>query len=67
MHCAYVLVENKPFFDQLAKSKRESFGKLVEILRSDDYAIVNLLNYFYHKTIINSRQTNTQQNNFIKK
>ena len=48
------LIENKTFFDQLLKNKQEVYEKLVEILRSSDYTIGNLLECSHQQNIINS-------------
>ena len=65
------LIDSKLFFDQPVKNKQESYEKLIEMSRSDDYTIGNLLDFSYHqnyyKLIDLSRQTNTnmpQQINF---
>ena len=67
---------NKQFFDQLVKNKQESYEKLIEMSRNNDYTTGNLLGYLYHQKYykligINlSRQTNMsilQQNNFVGK
>ena len=44
-----VLIDNKPFFDQSAKSKNEAYEKLIEMSRNDGYTIGNLLNFWYHQ------------------
>ena len=68
------LIDNKPFFDQPVKSKREVYVKLIGVSRNDDHTTGKLLDYhqIYHKSIgIDlSRQTNTsipQQTNFVGK
>ena len=70
------LIDNKPFFDRPVKSKQETYEKLIEISRNDDYTIKNLLDYLYHQKYYKligidlSRQTNTnipQQINFVGK
>ena len=59
------LIDNKPFFDRPVKSKQETYEKLIEISRNDDYTIKNLLDYLYHQKYYKligidlSRQTNT--------
>ena len=69
-------IDNKPFFDQPAKSKQEAYEKIFEISRNDDYKTDYLLGYQYHHKhykfvgIDSSRQTNiniSQQINFIGK
>ena len=49
------LIDNKPFFDQPVKNKQESYEKLIEMPRNDDYTKGNLLDYLchqkYYKTI----------------
>ena len=42
------LVENKPFFDQQVKKKKEANEKLIKMPKSDDYTTGNLLEYLYH-------------------
>ena len=44
-----VLIDNKPFFDQLVKIKREAYEKLIEISRNYGYTTGNLLDYLYHQ------------------
>ena len=70
------LIENKPFFDQLVKSKQEAYEKPYEMSRNDDYKTGNLLDYLCHQNydkligIDLSRQKNTsipQQINFTGK
>ena len=41
------LIDNKPFFDQPVKSNQETYGKLIEMSRNDDYTTFNLLDYLY--------------------
>ena len=43
------LIDNKPFFDQSAKSKQEAYEKLIKMSRNDHYTIKNLLDYLYHQ------------------
>ena len=43
------LIDNKPFFDQPVKNKKEAYEKLIERSRNDDYTTGNLLDYLYHK------------------
>ena len=68
------LNDNKPFFDQPMKSKREAYKKLIGMSRNDDYTIGNLWDYLYHQKYYKligidlSRQTNMrflQQINFV--
>ena len=60
-----VLIDNKSFFDQPVKNKKEPYEKLIEILRNYDYTAGNLLDYLYHQKYYKligiglSRQTNT--------
>ena len=70
------LIDNKPFFDHPVKNKQESYEKLIEMSRNDDYTTGNLLDYLYHQKYYKligtdlSRQTNTsipQKINFIGK
>ena len=42
-------IDNKSFCDQLVKNKQKVYEKLVEMSRSNDYTIGNLLDYFYHR------------------
>ena len=44
-----VLTDNEPFLDQPIKNKQESYEKLIEMSRNNDYAIGNLINCFYHQ------------------
>ena len=66
-----VLIDNKPFFKQLAKNKEETYEKIMEMSRNNDYITRNLLDYYYKLIGIDlSRQTNTtiyQQINFTGK
>ena len=41
--------DNKPFFDQPVKNKREAYEKLIEMSRNNDYTAGNLLDYLYHQ------------------
>ena len=43
------LIDNKPFFDQPVKNKREAYEKLVEMTRNNDYTTGHLLDYVYHQ------------------
>ena len=70
------LIDNKPFFDQPVKIKKEAYEKLIEMSKNDDYTTGNLLDFSYHQNYykligINlSRQTNAsipQQINFVGK
>ena len=70
------LIDNKPFFDQPVKKKKEAYEKLIEMLNNDDYITGKLLDYLYYQKYYKltgidlSRQTNTnisQQINFIGK
>ena len=71
-----VIIDNKLFFDQAVKNKQESYKKLFEISRNDDYTTGNVSDYLYHQKYYKligsgfSRQTNTsipQQINFAGK
>ena len=42
-------IDNKPVIDQPVKNKQEAYGKLVEMLRNDDYTTENLLDLSYHQ------------------
>ena len=70
------LTDNKIFFDQPVKDNQETYEKLIEISRNDDYATGDLLDYLYrqkyYKLIVMdlSKQTNMnvlQQINFVGK
>ena len=39
------LIDNKPFFDQPMKNKREAYEKPVKMSRNYDYTIGNLSDY----------------------
>ena len=60
-----VLINNKPLFDQSLKNKKETYEKLVEISRNDEYTTENELDYLYHQKYYKligtdlSRQINT--------
>ena len=43
------LIDNKPFFDQLVKIKKEAYEKLVKMSKKDDYIKGNLIDYSYHQ------------------
>ena len=43
------LIDNKPFFDQPAKKKQETYETLIEMSRNDDYTTGNLLDFSYHQ------------------
>ena len=43
------LIDNKPFFNQPVKRKREAYKKLIEISGNDDYTTGNLLDFSYHQ------------------
>ena len=59
------LIDNKPFFDQPMKNKREAYEKPANMSRNYDYTIGNLSDYKYHQNcdklvrVALSRQTNT--------
>ena len=68
------LIDNKTFFDQLLKNKKEAYEKLIEMSRNNDYTAGNLLDYLYHQNCYKiigidlSRQTNAsipQKINFV--
>ena len=70
------LINNKPFFDQQSKNKKEAYAKLIETSRNDDDTAENLLHYLYHQKYYKLigidllRQANTnipQQINFVGK
>ena len=42
-------VDNKPFFDQPVKNKKEAYEKIIEMSRNDDYARGNILDFSYHQ------------------
>ena len=48
-----MLINNKPIFAQPIKNKQEAYEKSVKMSRKDDYTTRNLLDYLYHKNIIN--------------
>ena len=58
------LIDNKSLFDQPVKNKQETYGKLIEMSRNDDYTTGNLLDFSYHQNYYKpididlSRQTN---------
>ena len=67
------LINNKPFFDQPVKNKQETYEKLIEMSKNDNYTSANLLDFPYHQNYYKpigidlSRQSNTsihQQINF---
>ena len=71
-----VLIDDKPFYDQPLKNKREAYEKLIEMSRNDDYTTGNLLDFWCHQNYYKrigtdlSRQKNTsipQQINFTGK
>ena len=47
------LIDNKPFFDQPVKNKQETYEKLVETSRNNNYTTRNLLDHWIHENIIN--------------
>ena len=59
------IINNKPFFDQPVKNKHESYEKLIELSRNDNYTPGNSLDYLYHQKLYKpiridlSRETNT--------
>ena len=68
------LIDNKTFFDQPVKNKKEAYEKLIEMSRNNDYTAGNLLDYLYHQNCYKiigidlSRQTNAsipQKINFV--
>ena len=42
------LIDNKPFFYQPVKNKKEAYEKLIEMSRNDNYITMNLLDFWYH-------------------
>ena len=48
-----VLIDNKLFFDEPVKIEQETFEKLIEMSRNDDYTTGNLLDFHIIKIIIN--------------
>ena len=73
---SYVFIHTKNFFEQLIKSKQELYGKIVEVLKQNNYATENLVDLLYHQNYYEligtelSRQTNTgipQQITFIER
>ena len=70
------MINNKPYFDQPVKNKQETYEKLIEMSRNDDYTTGILLDYLYYQKYCKpiridlSKQTNTsipQQINFTGK
>ena len=62
------LINNKPFSNQPVKNKQETYEKLIEMSRNDNY----LHHQNYHKLIakdlpIQTNTTTPQQNNFARK
>ena len=43
------LIDNKSLFDQPLKNKQETYEKLIEESRNNDYSTVNLLDFLYHQ------------------
>ena len=43
------LTNNKPVFEQPVKNKQESYEKLTEMSKNDDYTTGNLLDYLYNQ------------------
>ena len=43
------LISNKPFYDQPVQNIHETYKKLVEMLRNDDYTTGDLLDFSYHQ------------------
>ena len=43
------LIDNKLFFDKPVKNKQETYKKLVEMSRNNDYATRNFFGYSYHQ------------------
>ena len=39
------LIDNKPFFYQPVKNKKEAYEKLIEMSRNDNYITMNLLDF----------------------
>ena len=73
---SYVFIHTKNFFEQLIKSKQELYGKIVEMLKQNNYATENLVDLLYHQNYYEligtelSRKTNTgipQQITFIER
>ena len=44
------LIDNKPFFDNPVKDKKETYKKRIEMSRNDYYATGNLLDYLFHQS-----------------
>ena len=68
------LIDEKTYFDQPVKNKQETYGKLTEMLRNDDFTTGSLLDFSYHQNYYKrigtdlSRHTNIpQQINFTGK
>ena len=45
----YILINNKPFFDQPVKKKQEVYKKLVEMSGNNAYTSGNLPDHLYHQ------------------
>ena len=43
------MINNKPFFDQPVKNKQETYEKLIEMSRNDDYTTGILSDYLYYQ------------------
>ena len=43
------LIDNKPVLEQPVKNKKDAYGKLIEMLRNDDYTTENLLDLSYRQ------------------
>ena len=70
------LNDTKPFFDQTVKNKQDTYERLTEMSRNNDYTTGNLLDYLNHQKYYKitgidlSRQTNIsipKQINFVRK
>ena len=68
------LIENKPFFDQLVQNKQQSYEKLVEMSRKDDYKAGHLQKYspkllsaHWYRCTKKNKYKYSQQINFIGK
>ena len=54
-----VLIDNKPFFDQLVKNKQEAYEKIVEASRNDDCTTES---WYHQETMIIQQKAGTTKN-----
>ena len=43
------LIDNKPFFDQPVKNKQDAYKKLIEMPKTDNYKLGNLLDFSHQR------------------